>query len=131
MQVLIDPRLQESQVTLEDLIAQEDLSLKIRDLQTRAKQLAHTVAGHTKRLVESKNIEDSEKEIAALKAIEAQLSTAEGRYQQPMLLAQINYLAYMLNAADQRPGKDAYERYAVLKEQLESLIVNVQQSSSD
>jgi len=131
LDVLIDPRLKESQVTQEDLVAQEDLSLKIRDLQTRAKQLAHTVENHTKRLVKSKNSQNREKEIAALKAIEAQLSTAEGRYQQPMLLSQINYLSYMLNAADQRPGKDAYERYAVLKEQLENLIVDVQQSSSD
>jgi len=131
LEVLIDPRLKASEVTQEDLLAQEDLSLKVRDLQTRAKQLANTVETHTKRLVESENVENHEKEIDTLKAIEAQLSTADGRYQQPMLLAQIRYLAYMLNAADQRPGKDAYERYSVLKEQLESLIVDVQQSNSD
>ena len=44
---------------------------------------------------------------AELEKIERQLETAKGTYQQPMLVAQLSYLASMLDRADQRPGKDA------------------------
>jgi len=129
--VALDPRLEASKVTTADLLAQEALTLKIRDLQSRAKQLAYTVENQRKKIQEQEASLDRKKEVMTLRAIEDQLVTAKGRYQQPMLLAQLSYLGYMLNAADQRPGKDAYDRYEVLKEQLENLIIDVQQSSSD
>jgi hypothetical protein len=54
-------------------------------------------------------------------SIEKQLTTQEGRYMRPMLLDQLRYLASMLDRADQKPGKDAYERYEELKKWLENL----------
>jgi hypothetical protein len=43
------------------------------------------------------------------------LVTADIIYPQPMLIDQMKYLRSMLMQADQRPGKDAYDRYEVLK----------------
>ena len=105
------------------------MGIKIRDLQSRAKQLAHNLNQQKKRLQKDKN--RNEKELTDLSDLESKLVTTKGRYQQPKLLAQLNYLAYMLKAADQRPGKDAYDRYEELKIQLESLIVEVQEFTSD
>ena len=49
------------------------------------------------------------------RALRSELVTAENiAYPQPMLLDQIRYLYGMLTAADQPPGRDAYERFAEL-----------------
>jgi len=42
----------------------------------------------------------------------------------PMLIDQLNYLASMLNRADQRPGKDAYDRYEELEGKLYKLLAD-------
>ena len=64
--VAIDPRLQESNVTTADLLEQEALVIKIRDLQSRAKQLAYTVEKQRKRLQERDTSLDRKKEVLAL-----------------------------------------------------------------
>jgi hypothetical protein len=97
-ELLADPRIAKSGVTQADLEAQEKLALELRDLLTRAKKLAAE--------------EDSPKDA---------LVTAGGPYPQPMLIDQIRYLASMIDQADHRPGRDAYERYEELKKQLEIL----------
>ncbi len=131
LQVQIDPRLAESRVTVADLEAQESLALQIRDLQSRAKKLADALSRQREKLEKQESQLSAEKELTALRNLEEKLVTAEGRYRQPMLLAQISYLRYMLNSADQLPGKDAYAQYDVLKKQLDNLIIEVQQSTSD
>ncbi len=131
LQVQIDPRLAASNVTAADLEAQESLAIQIRDLQSRAKQLADALSRQREKLEKQDSQIHAEKDLLALRNLEQKLVTAEGRYRQPMLLAQISYLRYMLNSADQLPGKDAYAQYDVLKKQLDELIVEVQQSTSD
>ena len=49
------------------------------------------------------------------------LVTGSGPYPQPMLIDQIRYLASMIDQADQRPGKDAYDRFQELTSKLEKL----------
>ena len=49
-----------------------------------------------------------------IKTLRDALNTAEGRYQTPMLVDQLRYLFSMLNRADQRPGKDAFDRFKEL-----------------
>ena len=61
------------------------------------------------------------KELKAINEVMDKITTAEGRYMTPMLVDQASYLYYMLEQADQRPGKDAYERYEALNDQLNSL----------
>jgi hypothetical protein len=47
------------------------------------------------------------------------------RYPQPMLIDQIEYLYSMLNRADQKPGKDAYERHQELQSQLNQYLSQI------
>jgi len=51
----------------------------------------------------------------------SQLKTKEGFYHKPMLRDQISYLYSMLCGADQMPGKDAYDRFEVLKSNWQSI----------
>ena len=57
-----------------------------------------------------------------LEAIHEELMTRPVRYSQPMLLDQLGYLASNLDTADQPPGRDARERYAELRGQLDDLL---------
>ena len=45
----------------------------------------------------------------------------------PMLLDQIDYLYGMVTKADSRPSRDAFTRYAELKEMLDALLEEVRQ----
>lgn len=107
-----DPRLSVAGISLEDLQAQEALALRVRNLMSRARQLDAAI---------SAGLGKGEK-AAALRELSEAMNTADGRYQQPQLLAQISYLSSMLSYADQRPGKDAYDRYNELRKWFEELL---------
>jgi len=115
----IDPNVRKTGITIKDLQAQEALNLKVRNLHSQAKMLAAMVEGRLEELEKELEKEGADDQIHAemrrLQALESELTTAEGRYRQPMLVAQIQYLSYMLRGADQRPGQDAYDRYEDLK----------------
>lgn len=123
--VLLDPRVEESGVSGQDVEAQVDLSLKAADLMSEAKKGLAAVEKERKSLAERLKEEETDQEAKVrdekLKAFEAALETAEGRYMKPMLIPQISYLYFMLNQADQRPGRDAYERYEELRAEWEAL----------
>ena len=55
-----------------------------------------------------------------LAALEAQLVTSPVRYSTPMLRDQINYLYGLISGADQTVGRDALERYAELRKELDA-----------
>ncbi|RMG80830.1 MAG: hypothetical protein D6714_14000 [Bacteroidetes bacterium] len=118
----IQPKIEASGVSVDDLKAQEALSLKIRDLYSEAKQLAFKVDLQKKALEKVQNLNlPATTNLDQIVAIENELVTRKGRYPQPMLIDQIRYLASMLDRADQRPGQDAYDRYEELKAWLESV----------
>ena len=111
--VEMDPRIEDSKTKLSDIKYQETLSLQIRDLQSQANRLAVDIADA------KKSAEGDMKK--PYKELESELVTKEGRYQKPVLIDQLRYLASMLNRADQKPGKDAVDRYEELKEVLQAL----------
>jgi hypothetical protein len=49
------------------------------------------------------------------------LETVEGRYQRPMLVAQLEYLYNMTLGADQRVPRDATDRLVTLKAELAAI----------
>ena len=51
--------------------------------------------------------------------LRSRLVMAQGRYQQPMIVEQIEYLYGMLGRADQKPGKDAVLRLDALRSALD------------
>jgi hypothetical protein len=60
-----------------------------------------------------------------LQAIEAKLLTAPIRYSTPGLQAHITYLYSLTNQADQRVGRDAKERYTVLRREMDAVIADL------
>lgn len=124
--IRMDPRLEE--LSQQDLIEQEKLSLQVRDMISNANRYLAAVNNEIQKLEkvakESKKKQEVEKaktQISTLQKIVATLETEEGRYMLPGLLSQMSYLGSMINRADQRPGRDAYERLEELQQQLNGL----------
>ena len=57
---------------------------------------------------------------AKLSELAARLITPPIRYSKPALQTHITYLYSMTNSTDQKIGRDAIERYAVLRKELEA-----------
>ena len=111
-EVKMDPRVVgEGQVTEEDVTAQVELALKVRE----ALSDARLAAANLEKAIE----EASEDEKEALLPIKNKLVTASIRYSQPMFVDQLAYLYGNLQRADQRPGRDAFERWDSLNEALQ------------
>jgi photosystem II stability/assembly factor-like uncharacterized protein len=123
-----DPRLQEARVTLEDLRVQEELTLKIRDLLSDANQTAEAIKTRKTKLEEAvktikkaRELTIARQELELVNKLYHELEMEQGRYMMPKLINQIQYLYSMLNQADQRPGKDAFEQYEKLVQQFKEL----------
>jgi hypothetical protein len=123
VKLVINPSLSASGITYDDLKSQEELTLKIRDLQDTAKRVGNSVQNVRKEIAkELKENSSLKSEDDKWAKIENQMFTADGTYMTPMLLDQISYLSSMLNRADQRPGKDAFDRYTELKIKFENIL---------
>jgi hypothetical protein len=111
--VVADPRVIAAGVTQSDLEAQEKLLLQLRGAISDAR-----------RLVDALQAVRSSADPAKAAAIDAALSklvTGPGPYPQPMLIDQLSNVVRMLGAADQRPGRDAWDRYEDLRRELTGL----------
>ena len=130
--VLIDPRVAADNVTLADLQEQFTLNIHIRDAIIRGRlavQDLESAKEATEAGVESGRAA-AERAMAALEELaeveQALVTKTEGSYQTPMLVDQLTYLYEMTSGADQRPGRDAYERLHVLEQELERHIETLQ-----
>jgi photosystem II stability/assembly factor-like uncharacterized protein len=122
LEVELDPRLAADGITADDLQAQHDLILRVAALAADAQQLQDDVRAARQRL-------EQDGRTAALRqvdALERRLVTQSGQaYAQPMLLAQISYLNGIVSRGDNRPHRDAFERYAELRRELDSMRVEL------
>ncbi len=107
--LLMDPRQKAAGMKETDLLEQESLSLKAVDLESAVKQLNEKVTAKRKQDQASPDVK------VILDQLDSELNTEEGRYMVPMLVAQVNYLRGMLDQSDQKPGRDAHQRYEELK----------------
>ena len=123
--VLVDPRVTEDGITQADLVAQESLSLQVRDTLSMANRLADRI----RKARESEDVSRKNKE--KLAAFYAKLVTGTGPYPQPMLVDQLSYLSSMLNRADQKPGRDAYVRFDELNKELSDYVLEVSKILGD
>lgn len=118
-EVLLDPRVESTEVTLADLRAQEELVLSIVALETDVKKMAAVINRRGEaldKLIEAgEDVGKYQQEEEQLGKIEANMVTEEIIYPEPKLIDQLRYLRSMLMRADQRPGKDAYTRFTELK----------------
>jgi hypothetical protein len=110
--VLIDPRVAADGVTQADLQEQFEHNMRMRELVSSVNQLVTRV-----REAQKKDANTA----ARVNALAAKLLTEPVRYGKPGLQAHITYLAGMTTNVDQKIGRDAIERYQVLKKELATL----------
>jgi photosystem II stability/assembly factor-like uncharacterized protein len=112
--VAIDPRVAADGVTVADLQEQFEHNMRMRELVTSVNQFVTRVR-------EAQNkLRTSGGDPARVTALAAKLLTEPVRYGKPGLQAHITYLAGMTTNVDQKIGRDAIERYEVLKKEFDA-----------
>jgi photosystem II stability/assembly factor-like uncharacterized protein len=121
--LLIDPRVAEDGVTVADLQEQFEHNMRMRELVTGANQLVTRVRDAQTKL---RNAATADSEMATkVSALAAKLLSEPVRYGKPGLQAHITYLASMTANIDQKIGRDAIERYAILKKEFDAVRAEV------
>lgn len=125
LKVEIDPRSARDGITMEILREQLAHNLRVRDLITDVNLAVARIAELKTKLA------DTPASVAALKAMEAKLVTPPIRYSKPGLQSHILYLYDAAMDADQKVGRDAIDRYAVLRKELDAIINELKQIDSN
>jgi hypothetical protein len=115
-----DPRATADGITLALLHEQLEHNLRTRDLVTEVNELVVAIDGARGRLANASGA--AADTLGKLNALRAKLVTPPIRYSKPELQAHILYLYSMTLGADQKPGRDAVERYRVLRTELDERI---------
>jgi photosystem II stability/assembly factor-like uncharacterized protein len=123
LNVLIDPRVAADGVTLADLQEQFEHNMRMRALVAEVNQLVVRVREAQNKLRDGATAGNVS--AAALNAVAAKLLTEPVRYGKPGLQAHISYLAGMTANVDQKIGRDAIQRYEVLKKELDAVRAEV------
>jgi hypothetical protein len=115
--IVEDPRITKTGVTTADLQEQFDHNMRVRDLVSEVnKTVTRVRAAQAK--AKSGGTHMDAPQLSALNGIAARLITPPIRYSQPELQTHITYLYGMTNMSDQKIGRDAIERYELLRKQL-------------
>ncbi|MEO0481328.1 MAG: hypothetical protein AAF196_17810 [Planctomycetota bacterium] len=115
LEVRLDPRLEATDVSIQDLEQQLETTRRLDELIGRARELQdRTVEG-----LRTAELTSDDRE--TLTSVRDALETSAGTYQQPKLLDQLGYLREVLQSADQAPGQDAIERLAELQTAVQGL----------
>ena len=117
--VLIDPNVAADGVTVADLKEQYEHNLRTRELVASVNQTVARLRDAQARFTGTSGA-NAEK-AKQLDAVAAKLLSEPVRYGKPGLQAHITYLAGMTARTDQKVGRDALERYAVLKKELDAV----------
>ena len=108
-----------------DMQAQEEFSLEMRTFSDEVNQFMNLVAEERKAMHNSLDKERVSKKLQrkkeALDVVYYKVVTTPGTYMKPMLRDQTRYLNSMMGRADQKPGKDAYDRLEELKATLAAI----------
>jgi hypothetical protein len=115
--VLVDPNVAADGVTAADLKEQYEHNVRMRQL-----VIDVTLAvARVRELQDALGAAPDAAKKKAVDAISARLLTEPVRYGKPGLQEHIRYLAGMTTGADQKIGRDAVERYDVLRKELDAL----------
>ena len=123
LQISEDPRVIADGVTDADLTAQMEFNLKVLAL---VSDMNHAVARirAAQAKVKSDKAEASD-QAKQLKLIADKVITSTIRYSQPELQTHVTYLYGENNRTDQKIGKDAVERYEVLRKQVDAVTADL------
>lgn len=121
-ELLMDPRVVESGVSIEEVKKQEEISIRIIDLLSEAKKLSKKIQDEINNLENKHEAENENKQrLSSLKELNAKMVNAKTTYPKQVFLSQISYLFGIINSADQLPGQDVYIRFEELKSQFKEL----------
>jgi hypothetical protein len=118
-----DPRAARDGMTLADLREQFQYNIRVRDLVSDVNRAVARLREARTRLRDASG--PSADTLQRVRALEAKLVTPPVRYSKPELQAHITYLYGMTNGADQKIGRDAKDRYAVLRRDLEAVVAEI------
>ena len=116
--VVEDPRILRDGITLEDLRAQFNHNMAVRELVSDANKTVARLRQAQQKLRGATGAQLDQ--LTKLNELAAKIITSPIRYSEPKLLTHITYLYSMTNGADQKPGKDAVDRLQVLRTDLEA-----------
>ena len=103
-------------ITAADLVAQHDLATRVAQLMNDVQQIQADLRAARERLA------GNPAAVARLDALEQRVVTRSGQaYPQPMLAAQASYLNGIVSRGDNRPHRDAYERYDELRADVDAV----------
>ena len=119
--VLMDPLLAAEGLTAADIQQQFDHNVNMRAL---VQQVTALVSRVRQAQTDAKSKDDMGL-LKQLDAIAAKLITEPVRYGKPGLQAHVSYLANMTTGVDQKVGKDALDRYAVLKKEHDAILAEL------
>jgi hypothetical protein len=117
-----DPRVTRDGVTLADMRGQLEHNIRVRELVSDANRAVVRLREARTRLNDASASSDTARRVRAL---EDKLLTPPVRYSTPGLQSHITYLYGMTNQADERVGRDAKERYQVLRRELDGVIAEI------
>ncbi|HXS93888.1 MAG TPA: hypothetical protein VN736_04735 [Candidatus Limnocylindrales bacterium] len=114
-----DPRVVADGVTQADLQEQFDHNMRVRELVSEVNKAVSRIRAA------QQTYKNDPAKLANINDLAASLITPSIRYSQPELQTHITYLYSMTTATDQKIGRDAIERYQVLKKQLEQRLAEM------
>lgn len=120
LEVRLDPRVEAAGVSLANLRAQFELSRGVASALSQARIAATGIEQRRPSLGRSQR--------ARLDEVHRMLVDAPGKYPQRMLISQLEYLYEVVNTADARPGRDAFERYRELRDELDGYLETIRQA---
>jgi hypothetical protein len=126
--VEVDPRVLKDNVTVADLVEQQNFLLKVNAAIADARRLsARMEQTLSKAGLKPPPAPAPGEDVGTVKyqhpaqSLWARLVDAAPPYPKPVLINQLQNIVRMLNQADQKVGKDAYERFADLEKELAAL----------
>ncbi|MDP8914106.1 MAG: hypothetical protein M3N39_11085 [Pseudomonadota bacterium] len=118
LRIVEDPRVTASGVSDADLAAQLEHNLRVLRLVNDTALAASRITAAQSQL----RTNPDPARAKALQGLANRLITPRIRYSQPGLQTHVTYLYGATNATDQKVGRDAIERYGVLRQQIDALI---------
>ncbi|MBV9407092.1 MAG: hypothetical protein JO211_17220, partial [Acidobacteriaceae bacterium] len=123
--IVEDPRISKSGVTMADLQEQFDHNMRVRELVSDVNKTVARVRAAQADLRSASGADAGK--LNRLNELASHLITPPIRYSKPELQTHITYLYNMTNMADQKIGRDAIERYGVLRKELDQQIAELNQ----
>ncbi|MGA2261341.1 MAG: hypothetical protein ABSH28_07890, partial [Acidobacteriota bacterium] len=125
LSVIEDPRVTKDGVTAADLREQFEHNMHVRDLVSDVNKLVARLLEAQAKMRGTAGAGAGA--LAKLNELASHLITPAVRYSKPELQTHITYLYGMTNSADQKIGRDAIERYAALRKELDQQSADLDQ----